>query len=253
MISIVRLTEKLFKKFFPSPFTIAVILTLIVFLLALFLTEQSYSKIITGWEKGLWNSSLLSFTTQMMLMLALGHSVALTKFSNSVILVITRFCKDTASSVFFISFFSILVSFLNWGLGLIFGAILAKKVGENLVRNGIKINYPLIGAAGYCGLMVWHGGLSGSAPLKIAEPGHLKDIITDEELLKILPNNIDFSNTVFSNMNLFISIFLLLLIPLLFYIIAKVSKKESDFNINLKSFENKKKRYWKKILCRKIR
>ena len=100
MISIVRLTEKLFKKFFPSPFTIAVILTLIVFLLAVLLTEQSYSKIITGWEKGLWNSSLLSFTTQMMLMLALGHSVALTKFANSVILVITRFCKDTSSSVF---------------------------------------------------------------------------------------------------------------------------------------------------------
>ena len=87
--------------------------------------------------------------------------------------------------------------------------------------------------------MVWHGGLSGSATLKIAEPGHLKDLVTDEELLKILPNNIDFSNTVFSNMNLFVSGSLLLLIPLLFYIIAKVSKKESDLNINLKSFENK--------------
>jgi len=252
MISIVRLTEKLFKKFFPSPFTIAVILTLIVFLLAVLLTEQSYSKIITGWEKGLWNSSLLSFTTQMMLMLALGHSVALTKFANSVILVITRFCKDTSSSVFFISFFSILVSFLNWGLGLIFGAILAKKVGENLTNNGIKINYPLIGAAGYCGLMVWHGGLSGSATLKIAEPGHLKDLVTDEELLKILPNNIDFSNTVFSNMNLFVSGSLLLLIPLLFYIIAKVSKKESDLNINLKSFENKQINTEKKYFAEKL-
>ena len=101
--------------------------------------------------------------------------------------------------------------------------------------------------------MVWHGGLSGSATLKIAEPGHLKkDLVTDEELLKILPNNIDFSNTVFSNMNLFVSGSLLLLIPLLFYIIAKVSKKESDLNINLKSFENKQINT-EKILCRKIR
>ena len=48
-----KTNRKLFKKFFPSPFTIAVILTLIVFLLAVLLTEQSYSKIITGWEKGL--------------------------------------------------------------------------------------------------------------------------------------------------------------------------------------------------------
>ncbi len=252
MISIVRFTENLFKKFFPSPFTIAVFLTLIVFLLALLLTDQSYTKIITGWEKGLWNSSLLSFTTQMMLMLVLGHSVALTRFANYIISLITKFCTNTASSVFFISFFSILVSFLNWGLGLIFGAILAKKVGENLARNGIKINYPLIGAAGYCGLMVWHGGLSGSAPLKIAETNHLKDLINDEELLKILPNNIDFSNTVFSNMNLFVSGLLLLLIPVLFYIIAKVSNKDSHLNINLNSFENKNINIEKKYFAEKL-
>ena len=100
--------------------------------------------------------------------------------------------------------------------------------------------------------MVWHGGLSGSATLKIAEPGHLKDLVTDEELLKILPNNIDFSNTVFSNMNLFVSGSLLLLIPLLFYIIAKVSKKESDLNINLKSFENKQINTEKKYFAEKL-
>ena len=100
--------------------------------------------------------------------------------------------------------------------------------------------------------MVWHGGLSGSATLKIAEPGHLNDLVTDQELLKILPNNIDFSNTVFSNMNLFVSGSLLLLIPLLFYIIAKVSKKESDLNINLKSFENKKINTEKKYFAEKL-
>ena len=66
---------------------------------------------------------------------------------------------------------------------MIFGAILARKVAEHACKNKVQINYPLIGAAGYSGLMVWHGGLSGSAPLKIAEKNHFKDLISDENLL----------------------------------------------------------------------
>ena len=106
-----------------------------------------------------------------------GHSVALTKVASKSISFITKFCNNTSNSAAIVSFFSILVSFLNWGLGLIFGAILARKVGENSMKKNIKINYPLIGAAGYCGLMVWHGGMSGSAPLKIAEKNHFNEII----------------------------------------------------------------------------
>ena len=52
--------------------------------------------------------------------------------------------------------------------------------------------------------MVWHGGCQVPLRDQIAEH-YLKDLVTDEELLKILPNNIDFSNTIFSNMNLFVS------------------------------------------------
>ena len=68
-------------------------------------------------------------------------------------------------------FYCTSISF-NWGLGLIFGAIFARKVGEYASKNNIKINYPLIGAASYSGLMAWHGGISGSAPIKITEEGH---------------------------------------------------------------------------------
>tara|TARA_B110000046_G_scaffold48630_1_gene53950 strand:- start:68726 stop:68920 length:195 start_codon:yes stop_codon:yes gene_type:complete len=44
------------------------------------------------------------------------------------------------------------------GLGFIFGAIIARKIGEKAKREGFELNYPLIGAAGCSGLMVWHGG-----------------------------------------------------------------------------------------------
>jgi len=231
-MSIVKLIENIFRKFFPSPFTIAIFLTLLIIILALILSSESIGNIVSGWEKGLWNTGLLSFTTQMMLMLVLGHSVALTKVASRSIYNITKLCHNTSSAAAIVAFFSILVSFFNWGLGLIFGAILARKVGENCMKNNIKINYPLIGAAGYCGLMTWHGGISGSAPLKIAEPNHFREIISNENLITALPENINFSNTVFSNMNIVISLLLISMIPLLFMIIGKISKNDTTLKLN---------------------
>ena len=70
------------------------------------------------------------------------------------------------------TFFSLLVSLFNWGLGLVFGAIFVRTIGEYCEKNNININYPLVGAAGYSGMMIWHCGISGSAPIKIAEKNH---------------------------------------------------------------------------------
>lgn len=249
-MSFVKLIENIFRNFFPSPFTIAIFLTLLTIILALILSAEPVENIVFGWEKGLWNTGLLSFTTQMMLMLVLGHSVALTKVASRSINSITKLCHSTSSAATIVAFFSILVSFFNWGLGLIFGAILARKVGENCMKNNIKINYPLIGASGYCGLMVWHGGISGSAPLKIAEQNHFNEIISNEKLITALPENINFSNTVFSNMNIFISLLLISIIPLLFMIIGKISKNDTTLKLN--PIRNNFKKEKKKTLAEKL-
>ena len=237
-MTLIKFIESIFRHLIPSPFTIAIILTLLTVFLALFLSSESINNIIISWEKGLWNTGLLAFTTQMMLMLVLGHSVALTKLATKSISFITKFCKNTSNSAAIVSFFSIIVSFFNWGLGLIFGAILVRKVGEKFAKENKKINYPLIGAAGYCGLMVWHGGLSGSAPLKIAEKNHFNEIISNENLISVLPENINFSQTVFSSMNFFVSICLLSLVPIIFFILGKKIKKDKILKIKIRSVDN---------------
>ena len=122
--------EKIFKALLPSPFTIAIILTLLSFLLALFLTDKSGLQIMQYWEKGIWNNSLLVFAFQMMLMLVLGHTLALTQPINKLIHKVTRYCNNTSNAAAIITFLTLLVSLFNWGLGLIFGAIFARKVGE---------------------------------------------------------------------------------------------------------------------------
>ncbi len=217
---------KLFKSILPAPFTIAILLTGLTFLLALMLTNNSGKElyiinVLEYWEKGLWDGPLLIFAVQMMLMLVLGHVLALTSTVNTLIEKVTVYCNSTANAAALVTFFTLLISLFNWGLGLIFGAIFSRKVGENALKKNIKINYHIVGAAGYSGLMIWHGGISGSAPIKIAEENHF---------LANKMGVISQTETIFSNMNITISIILLIILPILMYFIGKISK-ESKINI----------------------
>lgn len=223
--------EKVFEKFVPSPFVIAVFLTVLTIVLALLFTENTSGEshtisILKFWEKGIWNNDLLVFGYQMMLILVLGHILVLSKPMSALTDYVTGFVHSTASAVVLVSVTTMLVAFFNWGLGLIFGAIMARKVAEASLKRGFEINYPLVGAAGYVGLMIWHGGISGSAPLKVAESGHLPALmegIVSIETAGQLPNLISTGETVLSWWNLIIFAVLLIIIPLTLYYLAKKS------------------------------
>jgi short-chain fatty acids transporter len=132
----------------------------------------------------------------------------------------TNYCTNTANAAFLVCLLTLLVSYFNWGLGLIFGAIFARKVAENAKDNNWEIHYPIIGASAYSGLMVWHGGISGSAPIKAAENGHLESLMTgiyNSERLALLPQQIGFSDTIFSNMNICVSLVILIVLPTFMY------------------------------------
>ncbi len=237
-MNITKTVEILFKRLMPSPFAIAIILTIITMLLALLFTEaptnQSHILAILGyWENGIWNSNLLVFAYQMMLILVLGHILVLSKPMNTLIVKLTNLVNNTSNAVLLVSACTMIVSFFNWGLGLIFGAIMARKVAEASQIRGFKINYPLVGASGYVGLMIWHGGISGSAPLKVAESGHLASIMSgigDSKFTNQLPDLIPFSETVFSGFNMILFGILLVVLPLFLY---QIGKKAPITKVNL--------------------
>lgn len=212
-----------FKKYIPSPFSIAILLSFITLILALFLTPENDSfleylpKLGSYWFDGMFKSSLLAFTLHMMLILVLGHIIALTKVFQNIINYALKYCTDTPKAVFIITFLTILISLFNWGLGLIFGAIFARKIGEHFQKEHRKLNYSLVGAAAYVGLMVWHGGLSGSAPLTVASLDH--SFIAEM-------GSVSMTETIFGAMNIFTSISLILLVPGIMYFVATKSTKE---------------------------
>ena len=231
--------ERLFKQLLPSPFSIALLLTLLTFLLALVFTKPAaagvgdYAFDLLGyWKTGLWNGPLIIFAMQMMLMLVLGHVLAISPPAEKLINRLTGLVSNTASAAATVAFFTMLVAFFNWGLGLIFGAIFARKIAESAVKNGWKLNYPLVGAAGYVGLMVWHGGLSGSAPVKANEPGHIKELMAGLVSPDILPDVVPMEATIFSGMNAASSLLLLIVIPMALFAIGK---KLAPTTISLKS------------------
>jgi short-chain fatty acids transporter len=132
-----------------------------------------------------------------------------------------------------------IVAFFNWGLGLIFGAILVRKIGDYCCEKNIKINYPLIGASGYVGLMVWHSGISGSAPIKAAEDNHLINLMSsriDSSSFLDIPTSLNFDLTVLSSANLITFISLLIVIPFTFFLIAK-NTKSIDYDLQNLKFE----------------
>jgi len=72
--------------------------------------------------------------------------------------------------------------------------------------------------------MIWHGGISGSAPLKVAESGHIQSImsgLSDPAIIAQLPDSIAFDQTVLSTFNLSLFAILLVLVPTLLFFIAK--------------------------------
>ena len=87
------------KTLLPAPFTIAVVLTLVTFILAYFLSpiQETPLSLLNYWERGLWNSPLLVFAVQMMLMLVLGHVLAFRSHgklcSNQVKVVVVCRCR----------------------------------------------------------------------------------------------------------------------------------------------------------------
>jgi short-chain fatty acids transporter len=243
-MNITKSIETIFRRYLPSPFTIAILLTLLTILLAFFFTESANNEnhllsILSFWEAGIWNNNLLVFAYQMMLILVLGHVLVLSKPANKLIIKLSKNVTNTVSAVILVSITTMLAAFLNWGLGLIFGAILARKVGEHAQQNNIPLNYPLVGAAGYVGLMVWHGGISGSAPIKVAESNHIlnfMDGVSSSEMLSQIPESISFNQTIFSWWNLVLFGVLLIVIPLVLRQMAKTTQP-TNFNLQTYDFE----------------
>lgn len=206
MISIHRLGAAfadLAERWVPSPFVFALVLTLLAGILAVALVGASPGEVLSGWAGGFWG--FLSFGMQMTLVLVTGYALAVSRPASRAIAALAGLGRGTRSAVVLTALVSLLVSLVHWGLGLIVGGLLAREIGRIARREGRDLHYPLVVAAAYAGFLSWHGGLSGSAPLTVATPGHF----LEGEI-----GVIEVSRTLASPLNLVMSALLLAGVPL---------------------------------------
>lgn len=213
MKKLINFFTRLCEAYLPDAFVFCLILTLFVFLVSLGVTDHNFFTLVEFWGRDFW--SLNSFSMQMVFVLISGHMLASTPLIRSLLRKLTQLIKTESQALVVLSIFSLLASWINWGFGLIISGILALELAHKLR----KVNFGLFVATAYSGFVVWHGGLSGSIPLKIAGQ--------DEILNKIFSGvSIPLNETIFSTSNLLIVFFILLIFPVLALLMKTEEKVE---------------------------
>lgn len=202
-------------KYMPDPFLFAILLTFLTMILGIIFTDNGFFSMLKHWNKGFW--TLLTFSMQMCLILVTGYALATTKAVRRAIEALADIPKTGAGAATLVALVAIIAAYINWGLGIIVGALMARQVALRGYQKKVSMHYPLLGAAGYAGLAVWHGGLSASAPLLVATEGHF---LADK--IGIIP----VSQTLFSPLNIVVAVFLVIGLPFLFRLLNPLDTEE---------------------------
>ncbi len=224
--SLANASTMVMQKFLPDAYIFAVILTIIVFIGCLATTGQGFISVVGHWGKGVWG--ILAFSMQMVLVLVTGHVLALSPPFKKLLDHLSNIPKTPAQGIALVSIISYTACILNWGFGLIIGAIYAKEIAKKVKA----IDYRLLIASAYSGFVLWHAGFSGSIPLVIAS-GDLS--ATGGSLTEAVP----ISQTLFSSYNIFIVVGMFILLPIT-NVLMHPKNEEDVFVIDPKLIEDLK-------------
>lgn len=198
MKALVSFFNRVMQRYLPDPFLFVIILTFVVFGLGLIFTDSGPYQMVQHWGTGFWG--LLTFSMQMVLVLVTGHVLASSRIFKKGLGALAGTAKSPGQAIIIVTVVSIIASLINWGFGLVIGALFAKELAKKVQG----VDYRLLIASAYSGFVVWHGGISGSVPLTIATSGHFT-----ENLIGVVSTD----QTIFSVFNMAIVASILLIVP----------------------------------------
>lgn len=205
----------LFEKLMPDPFAIVILLTLFVAGCAwAFAPKGDPSTILSGWYTGIFG--IFTFAFQMVLVLVTGYALANAPIIKAGLRRIAALATGPASAVVLVFTIGAIATFLNWGFGLVVGAMMAKEVAKR-----VKVDFAWLVATGYSSWVLWaFTGMSSSIGLSIASPGNALNLI-EKQTHVVTP----LSDTIFTLWNLTPGLVSMVLIPLIFILMRPA---ESD-------------------------
>lgn len=221
-----RPVNHIVERFIPSSLVFSILLTFIVVILALILTDTSPGDLVVYWGDGL--AGLLDFITQMALILLLGHILANTGPVRSGLSFLGSVPRTELAAYVFVFLVAAIASLMTWGLGLVVGGLLAREVAYQGRERGLRLHFPMLVASGFAGFVVWHMGYSASGPLTAAtEDSFLTESLNGQ--------TIPLSQTVFSGWNLLAALATILVVGLALFLVApRKGDKISELEIDLR-------------------
>ncbi|MEP7368221.1 MAG: TIGR00366 family protein [Dermatophilaceae bacterium] len=163
------------ERLMPDPYLFAVILTLLVVgLIFVLVPGANAGGIVDSWYQGVWGTNnIFTFAMQMILILVSGYTLAEAPIVKRGLGWMASKPRNQVEGALLCFGVAAVASVVNWGLGLVVGALLARQVAARLS----KVSFGYMVAAGYMGFMVWTQGLSSSIALANTDPKSKLNVI----------------------------------------------------------------------------
>jgi short-chain fatty acids transporter len=163
------------ERLMPDPFLLAVLLTAVAVLAVfIFVPGTSPGGLLDAWFGGVWGpKNIFAFALQMIIILVAGYTLAEAPIVQRGLDRVAALPKTQFQAAMVCFFAAAIASLLNWGLGLVVGALVARRVALRMR----DIHFGYLVAAGYAGFIIWASGFSSSIALANTDPNSPLNVV----------------------------------------------------------------------------
>lgn len=157
------------ERWVPDAWVFCMMLTAIAIVLCIFGAGASIEETVLAWGQGVW--VLLSLTMQFTIAMVAAYACVASRPTYRFFTWLASLPNPSkpVQAIFLIGLVSMITGYLNWAVCLISCALLTPFI----LRQNPNVDVRLLICSAYLGTgTIWHGGLSGSAPLILATPGN---------------------------------------------------------------------------------
>lgn len=190
---------KFTERWVPDSWVICMMLTTFAIVLCIVGAGATFEEAILAWGRGNWK--LLTLAMQFTIAMVAAHAVVASRPVYQLFdwLASLPNPEKPVQALLVAGIFSLITGYLNWAVCLISCALFAPFLLKRNPRTDVRV---LI-AALYIGIgTVWHGGLSGSAPLILATPGN--PLLNPTDMEPIVYRIYPVTETLFNSYNIII-------------------------------------------------
>jgi short-chain fatty acids transporter len=160
-----------FERVMPDPFVLSICLTAFVAVLALLIAPHgNVPTLLDAWYTGTFG--ILGFALQMILILATGYAIAEAPIVQRGLRALAAHAQTPARAALLVFPVVAVAAWLNWGLGLIVGALLSREIARR-----VNVDFAWLVAGSYSAWSICNSGLSSSIALSQASHGNALNLV----------------------------------------------------------------------------